>query len=73
MKPRQSISSYKKMLFHSFIKSKLSLMFYIAYVTTSVEDTSKEAGPVQFHTKINKYINMVCCRLSVHDREVVND
>jgi hypothetical protein len=60
-----------KMLFHSFELS-LSLMFSAAYEATSVEDTSL-AGPVQFHKQINKYINMVCCRLSVHDRKVDND
>jgi len=59
-----------KMVFHCFELS-LSPMFK-GIRKDSVEDTSL-AGPVQFHTKINKYINMVCCRLSVHDRKVAND
>jgi len=61
-----------KMLFHSCIELSLSLMFSTAYEMTSVDDTSL-AGPGQFHMKINKYINMACCRLYVHDRKVAND
>jgi hypothetical protein len=42
------------MLFHTFIELKPSQMFYMAYETTNVEDVSKQAGPVQLNTKINK-------------------